>query len=75
MKASEKEKIFTSGEMQDYSSFEIQLLPLRADSSYSLRQQHYATAIATLTKALDNILVNEETDEHSAQGVAKKAGL
>lgn len=57
----------------DFSSFSVELLPLRADSSYALRQQHYATAVETLAKALDDVIVNEQAED--SESMAKKLGL
>jgi len=54
----------------------VDLLPLKADSSYGLRQQHYSSAIELLTKALDDSLFAEEsTNDNNAESYAKKHGL
>ena len=74
--SSKQEKKVEATEMGDYAVFEIELLALRADSSYALRQQHYTTAIESLTTALDNSLFSQESiNANSAESFAKKHGL
>lgn len=58
---------------ETFKEINVELLPLRADSSDSLRATHYSNTIQVLVDALEKVFV--ESEESSSDAFVEKYGF